>query len=66
MSKQAFPPGWDQDHVQRLIAHYDEMDDEEMVAEDEAALEMDGQTLMVIPTELVPEVRELLSRKATA
>jgi hypothetical protein len=64
MSKQAFPPGWDQARVQRLIAHYDQTDDEAMIAEDEAALEMEGQTLMVIPTELVPAVRELISRNS--
>ena len=37
MSKQEFPPGWDEARVQRLIAHYDQMDDDAMVAEDEAA-----------------------------
>ncbi len=31
------------------------------IAEDESAQEMSGQTLMVIPTELVPEVRELIT-----
>ncbi len=36
------------------------MSDDEMVAEDEAAQELSEQTLMVIPTELVSEVRELI------
>lgn len=62
MSKQKFPPGWDEARVQRLIAHYDQMDDDELTAEDEAALETKGQTLMVIPTELVPSVRELIAK----
>jgi hypothetical protein len=62
MSKQEFPPGWDEARVQRLIAHYERMDDDEFAAEDEAALETDGQTLMVIPTELVSSVRELIAR----
>ncbi len=66
MSKQVFPPGWDQARVQRLIEHYDAMDDEAMIAEDEAAREMEGHTVMVIPTDLVPEVRDLISRKASA
>ena len=66
MSKPEFPPGWDAARVQRLIAHYDEMDDDALVAEDEAAQEEEGQTLMVVPTELVPAVRELIAREAGA
>ena len=62
MSKQQFPPGWDKARVQRLIAHYDQMDDDELIAEDEAASASEGQTLMVIPTELVPSVRELIAK----
>ena len=62
MSKQKFPAGWDGARVQRLIGHYDQMDDDELTAEDEAALDAEGQTLMVIPTELVPSVRELIAK----
>jgi hypothetical protein len=62
MSKQKFPPGWDEARVQRLIAHYDQMEDDELTAEDEAALEAEGQTLMMVPTELVPTVRELIAK----
>ena len=64
MSKQKYPPGWDEARVQKLIAHYDQSDDDMMVAEDEAAQDLEGQTLMVIPTELVPAVRALIARKA--
>jgi hypothetical protein len=42
------------------------MDDDAMVAEDKAAQETEGQTLMVVPTELVPAVRELIARKTSA
>ena len=66
MREQDFPPGWDEGRVQRLIAHYDQMDDDAMVAEDEAAQEAERQTLMVVPTELVPAVRELIARKTSA
>ena len=66
MSKQKFPPGWDEARVQRLMAHYEQMDDDAMIAEDEAAQENEGQTLMVVPTELVPAVRELIARKSSA
>lgn len=37
MSKQHYPAGWDAARVQRLIDHYENMSDEEMIAEDEAA-----------------------------
>jgi|GEM_PF-288155 len=66
MSQQQYPPGWDESRVRKLISHYDQMDDEAMIAEDEAAAEAEGQTLMVVPTELVPDIRELLARKASA
>lgn len=45
MIDQKFPPGWDEARVQRLIAHYDAMNDDEMIAEDEAAQEVKGKTL---------------------
>jgi hypothetical protein len=66
MSKQQFPPGWDEARVQRLITHYEQMDEDAQVAEDEAAHEAEGQTLMIVPTELVPEVRALIARKSSA
>jgi hypothetical protein len=65
MSKQNFPPGWDETRVRNLIAHYDQMSDDATVADDEAAQELEGQTLMIIPTELVPMVLELIVRKAS-
>ncbi len=65
MSKEPFPPGWDKSRVQRLISHYEQMDDDAIVAEDEAAQEAEGQTVMVIPTELVPAVRELIAKKTS-
>ena len=57
-----FPPGWDDEQVQDVIRHYESQTEDEAIAEREAALEQDGMTVMVIPTELVPAVRELLGR----
>lgn len=65
MTEQRYPAGWDQARVQRELAHYERMDNEEMMAEDEAALNAAGRTLMVVPTELVPAVRELIAGKTT-
>ncbi len=64
MKKQKFPPGWDENRVKNLIAYYEQMDENEMVAEDEAAQDLAEQTLMVIPTELVPTVRDLIVRES--
>ena len=32
-----FPPGWDQERVNRVLAHYDMQTEDEAVAEDDAA-----------------------------
>ena len=59
----AFPPGWDEDRVRRVMAHYEEQTEEEAAAEDEAALEDKTQTLMEVPNDLVPAVRELIAKR---
>lgn len=62
MTKSAFPIGWDEERVQRVLAHYETQSEAEAVAEDEAAFETDGQTVMEVPSELVPAVRELIAK----
>lgn len=66
MSKNRFPPGWDEDRVRRVLAHYDVQTDEEAVAEDEAAFEATTHTAMDIPVELVPVVRDLIAKRRKA
>ena len=39
VKKSYFPPGWDEERVQRVIAHYEGQTDEEAAAEDEAVFE---------------------------
>ena len=63
MKEQKFPPGWDEKRIQELIAHYENQTEDEQFAEIEAAREAEGITMMAVPTELVPEIRALLSRK---
>lgn len=58
-----FPPGWDEARVRRVLAHYERQTEEEGVAEDEAAEEDKTQTVMEIPNELVPAVRELIAKR---
>ena len=66
MKQSKFPPGWDEDRVKRVLAHYEAQSEDEAVAEDEAAYEAQDQTVMEIPTDLVPAVRELIAKRKSA
>ena len=66
MTQPKFPPGWDEDRVQRVLAHYESQTEDEAVAEDEAAYEDPTHTVMGIPNDLVPAVRELLAKRGTS
>lgn len=62
MSQTRFPPGWDEERVRKVLAHYEEQTEDEAVAEDEAAFEDQDQTIMEIPDDLLPVVRELIAQ----
>ena len=62
MRKNRFPQGWDEERVRRVLAHYEEQTEAEAVAEDEAAFEDPTQTVMEVPRELVPAIRELIAK----
>ena len=64
--KQKYPPGWDEERVRRVAEHYDNQTDEEAVAEIEAALADENQTMLSVPTELVPEIMKLINKKRPA
>lgn len=61
--KQKYPAGWDEKRIRSLAEHYDNQTEDEQVAEHEAAMHAAGQTVMVVPTELVPEVVKLINKK---
>jgi len=63
---QTYPAGWDEARVRKLAEHYDHQTEGEQVAEHEAAFRAEGQTVMVVPTELVPEIVKLISKKRPA
>ena len=63
---QKYPPGWDEARVRKLAEHYDNQTDDEAVAEIEAALNDENQTMMMVPTELVPEIVKLINKKRPA
>ena len=62
MKQSQFPPGWDEERVRDVLEHYERQTDEEAVAEDEAAFESQTETFIQVPNELVPAVRDLISK----
>ncbi len=62
MKKGEFPPGWNEVRVQRVLAHYEKQAEVEAVTEDEAAFEDPTQTVMEVPTALVPTIRQLIAK----
>ena len=63
MRHSKFPPGWDEERVRRLLEHYESESDEEALAEDEAAFESTTHTIMEVPVDIVPAVRELIAKR---
>ena len=62
MINKPFPPGWDEERVRRVLAHYETQTEEEAVTEDERAFEERGRTLVEIPVELMPVIREVIAQ----
>ena len=62
MKPPSFPKGWDEKRVSELLDHYESQSEEEAVAEDEAIWLDPEQTVMEVPSRLVPAVRELIAR----
>jgi hypothetical protein len=64
MSKRSkFPDGWNDARVKRVIEHYECQTEEQAVAEDEVSAEQKGQTLMEVPSDLVPAIRDLIGKR---
>jgi hypothetical protein len=63
MSESKYPPGWDEARVRRVLQHYEAQSDEEALAEDEAAYEATTHTVMDVPVDLVPVIRELIAKR---
>jgi hypothetical protein len=62
MSQDDFPPGWDAERVRRVLAHYEGQTDDDALIEDEVAM-TSGETVMTVPHDLVPKVRELIAKR---
>jgi hypothetical protein len=67
MNESRYPAGWDAERVKKLIDDDEGLSEEERVAEDEAAMvERAGRTVITIPEELLPAVRQLLASHKSA
>jgi len=62
MTRTRFPEGWNEARVRRVLAHYEAQTEAEAVAEDEAAFEDRTHSIIEVPVELVPAVRELIAK----
>jgi len=63
MNKQRPPKGWTQEKIRKLAEHHDNLTEAEQAAEIEAGLTEENQTVMVVPTELVPELVKLINKR---
>jgi len=63
MSKKTqYPPGWDESRVKKVLEHYEGQSEDEALLEDELAYEDQTQTLIEVPVELLPVIRELIAK----
>lgn len=49
--------------MRKILAHDEEQTEDEAVAEDEANFEDSTQTVIGVPNELVPAIRELITKQ---
>ena len=57
------PKNWNAEQIESVLAHYENQTEDEAVAEDELRFSRLSETVMEIPLELVPAVRELIARR---
>jgi hypothetical protein len=61
MNKENLPEGWNEERVRRVLAYYEPLSEGDALIEDEAGVES-SETVMSVPRELVPKVRELIAK----
>jgi hypothetical protein len=60
MKENRFPLGWNQQRVRKVLDRYEAQTDEGAFAEDEGSFEDDAETIIKVPGQLVPAVREII------
>jgi hypothetical protein len=63
MKQAKYPAGWNERKVLRVLRHYESQTEDEAMAEDEAAFRAKGQTVIVLPNRLVPEITRLIEKR---
>jgi hypothetical protein len=66
VQKPVFPRGWNEKRVKEVIAFYDKQTEDEELAEYEAAMKIEGQTMMLVPTNLVDAIRQFIAERQNA
>ena len=66
MATNRFPPGWDEERVQRVLAHYETQTEDEAVVEDARAFKGRGRAVVQVPVELLPLIREIIAQHQAA
>jgi hypothetical protein len=66
MPQSKFPTGWSEERLRAVLDHYESQTEDEAVAEDEVSFEKPTQTVMEVPIELVPAIREMIAKRQTA
>ena len=61
MNQPKLPSGWDEEKVRRVLAHYEYQTEEDALLEDEAGI-APSDTVMNVPHDLVPKIRELIAK----
>lgn len=63
MSETKIPKGWNEAKIRRVLAHYEKQAGGDAVLEDEAGVGS-PETVMSVPRDLVPKVRELIAKRS--
>ncbi|MBU2610341.1 MAG: hypothetical protein KJ606_05275 [Chloroflexi bacterium] len=62
MKHNRFPPGWDEMRVKQVLAHYESQSEDNAAAEDEKAFKGKARTVIEVPIELMPVIREIIAQ----
>ena len=66
MKKQRLPKGWTQAQIRQLAEHHDSLTEDQQASETDAVLDQKSQPVLVVPTECVPEIVNLINKKRPA
>ena len=66
MKRQRLQKGWSEEKIRQLAEYHDNLTEDQQAAEIESALADKHQTVMVVPSELVPEIVKLINRRRPA